>query len=223
MAELETNGNGVCLRCHDKYRDGEALRAHAHHDPKGPGGQCMNCHMPKKNMALDTRLSRYHRIGSPTEKVRVQNDRPLECALCHADRSAESLVADMERLFGKTYDRRELEVLYGDLRDNVLLSTLRRGRPHEQVVAIAVLGREKRKDAAALIAQQLVHPLPIVRYYASVALEQILGTATPFDLHQDNGVIQAAAQKWLEQNGVTAAGPAYPGIGGASSSGSDEE
>lgn len=224
MAQLEQDGNGVCLSCHDKYQDAEALRAHAHHDPKGAGGQCMNCHMPKKNMALDTRLSRYHRIGSPTEKRRVENDRPIECALCHADRSAESLVSDMERMFGKSYDRRELAVLYGDLRDNLLVSTLRRGRPHEQVVAIAVLGQNKRKDAAPLIAQQLVHPLPIVRYYALVALEQILGTAATFDLHQENTRIEAAAQRWLEQGGIATAPAAYqPSTGSSSSTGPDEE
>jgi predicted CXXCH cytochrome family protein len=226
MAELDQNGNKVCLRCHEKYQEPEALRAHAHHDPKGPGGQCLNCHMPKKNMSLDTRLTRYHRIGSPTEKTRVHNDRPIECALCHADRSAESLVADMERLFGKTYDRRELAVLYGDLRDNLLMSTLRRGRPHEQVVAIAVLGREKRRDAAPLIAQQLVHPLPIVRYYAVVALEQILGTTSTLDVHQDSARIQASAQKWLEQHGLAPDAPQSPtGTSGAapSSHGPDEE
>ncbi len=35
---------------------------------------------------------RDHRIGSPTEPSRVAGDRPLECTLCHTDKSVESLV-----------------------------------------------------------------------------------------------------------------------------------
>ena len=64
-----------------------------------------SCHMPRKNMGLGYALTRYHRIGSPTDAARVERDRPLECALCHADRSVASLVGDMERLWGKRYDR----------------------------------------------------------------------------------------------------------------------
>jgi predicted CXXCH cytochrome family protein len=203
LEALETRaGNEVCLRCHAQYRQTAALQAHSHHDPNGPGSLCLNCHMAKKNMSLDTRLSRYHRIGSPTDKVRVQGDRPLECALCHADRSVASLLSDMERLYGKSYDKNELRALYGDLDDNVMLATLKLGKPHEQAVAMAVLGREHRRDAVPLLAQQLVHPLPILRYYALQALEQILGTSAPFDLHQENAGILAAARQWIVQSGV---------------------
>jgi len=67
-----------------------------------------------------------------------------------------------------------------------------------------------------------VHPLPIVRYYAAVALEQILGTACPIDLHQDNARIQADAQKWLTQSGMAAPPVATPTTGSVGS-GSDEE
>ncbi len=203
MATLQTDaGNAVCLRCHQKYSTAAALREHSHHDPAGPGARCMNCHMPKKNMSLDTRLTRYHRIGSPTEPVRVTQDRPLECALCHADRTVEFLVSAMERMYQKSYNREALRGLYGDLQNNVMMATLQRGKPHEQVVAIATLGQARRKDAVPLLAQELVHPLPIVRYYAVAALEQILGSVAPFDLHQENDRIQAAARDWI---GETAA------------------
>jgi predicted CXXCH cytochrome family protein len=192
-------GNAVCTRCHPQYKEAAALRAHAHHDPSGPGGLCMNCHMVQKNMSLDTRLGRYHRIGSPTDKNRVLADRPLECALCHGDRTVEQLVTDMERMYGKTYDRTALQRLYGNLDQNVLLDTLQHGKAHEQVVAIAVLGRDRRKDALPLLQQQLVHPYPLLRYYVQRALEQITGAPAPadFDLHQDNARILAAAASWL--------------------------
>ena len=80
-------GNATCVGCHKDLGDRDRLRAHAHHDPAGAGGSCVACHMPRKNMGLDGSLTRYHRIGSPTDPARVLGDRPLECALCHADRS----------------------------------------------------------------------------------------------------------------------------------------
>jgi hypothetical protein len=159
--------------------------------------------MAKKNMTLDSQLGRYHRIGSPTAVAKVEGDRPLECALCHTDRSVASLVDDMERLYGQHYDRRALEKLYGDLGQNVLLATLLRGKAHEQAVAVALLGQARRRDAAPLIGLLLTHPLPALRYYAVQALEQILGTPAPLDLHQENAQIESAARAWLAQSGVT--------------------
>lgn len=200
LAELQgPAGNAICTRCHPQYKTPEALRAHSHHDPAGAGGLCMNCHMVKKNMSLDTQLGRYHRIGSPTDPARVLGDRPLECAVCHTDRSVAALTADMERWYGKSYDRAELQRLYGDLDQNVLTATLQRGKAHEQVVAIALLGRDRRRDALPLLQQQLVHPYPLLRYYVQKALEQITGGPAPagLDLHQDNAKILAAAASWL--------------------------
>lgn len=218
MAELEAGaGNAICLRCHEKYREPTALRSHTHHDVAGAGSLCMNCHMPKKNMSLDTRLARYHRIGSPTDRARVEGDRPLECALCHADRSIESLVADMERMYAKTYNRQALQQLYGDLSQNAMMATLQRGKPHEQVVAIATLGNQKRRDAVPLLAQQLVHPLPILRYYAQHALEQIVGSAAPFDLHQETAKVESEARQWLIQSGVMSTAQTPPTMAPAAS------
>src|SRR5262249_30016869 len=114
MDALEgTAGNRICIRCHAKYDNVIALEAHPHQRADGAGGACLSCHMPRKNMSLDTRLTRYHRIGSPTDRARVEGDRPLECALCHADRSVGELVETMERWWGKRYDRAALRALYG--------------------------------------------------------------------------------------------------------------
>ena len=141
LATLETpRGNEVCLACHSALRLPAALRAHAHHDPTGAGGACIACHMPKKNMSLDGRLSRYHRIGSPTDPDRVLGDRPVECALCHADRTVEDLVHTMEAWWNKQYSREVLRASYGDLGERALVATLRRGKSHEKAVALAVLG-----------------------------------------------------------------------------------
>ena len=117
--------------------------------------------MAKKNMGLDYALIRYHRIGSPTDPRRVLGDRPLECALCHADRSVEELVSTMERWWGKRYDRAALRALYGDdLTVNALRATLALGKPHEQAVAIAVLGQSGDRTAIPAIAAAARPRLP---------------------------------------------------------------
>jgi hypothetical protein len=154
--------------------------------------------MPKKNMSLDGDLSRYHRIGSPTDPARVHLDRPLECALCHADATVASLVTTMEKWYPRKYDREGLAKLYGSVDANVLLATAERGKPHEQAVAFQILGDTKRKDAIPLLAGQLTHPYPIVRGYAKRALDAIEGAVIPIDLDREDAEIDAAARAWLE-------------------------
>ena len=183
LANLATPaGNGVCLGCHGSLAGPEGLAEHAHHLPTGPAGSCIACHMPRKNMALDYSLTRYHRIGSPTDRERVEGDRPLECALCHADKSVAALVGDMERLWGKHYDRDKLRALYGDLEGNALLATLARGRPHEQVAAAMVLAEHKVDSAAPEVARLLLSPYPLARRFAAQALTAMLGKPCAVDV-----------------------------------------
>ncbi|WP_146646722.1 hypothetical protein [Labilithrix luteola] len=187
----------LCTKCHDAYAAPEALRAHTHHAPTGEGSRCLSCHMPQKNLSLDGRLTRYHRIGSPTDPPRVMLDRPLECALCHADATVESLVSKMETWWKRSYDRDALRKLYGSLDANVLVATAERGKPHEQAVAFQLLGEARARSAVPLLASQLTHPYPIVRGYAKRALETMAGSKSPLDLDADPAVIQAKSTEWV--------------------------
>jgi predicted CXXCH cytochrome family protein len=174
LARLATPaGNMTCTGCHGALASADALRAHAHHDPTGAGGSCVACHMPRKNMGLDGRLTRYHRIGSPTDPARVLGDRPLECALCHAATNVGALVDAMEKWWPVRYPRQRLEELYGSLGADVLRATLERGKPHEKAVAISVLAEAGKKDAAPLVARELQDDYPLVREWAGRALEKL--------------------------------------------------
>lgn len=189
--------DALCTRCHEKYAAPEALRAHAHHDPGGEGARCVSCHMPKKNLSLDGTLTRYHRIGSPTDPARVLLDRPVECALCHADKSVESLVSTMETWWKRSYDRGALAKLYGELDARALVATAMRGKPHEQAVAFFLLGEARDKSATAVLAPQLTHPYPLVRGYAKRALDTLAGAPIPVDIDADDAEIEAQAKAWL--------------------------
>ncbi|HEY0481059.1 MAG TPA: cytochrome c3 family protein [Kofleriaceae bacterium] len=191
-------GNATCTACHAAFAGAEAEARHTHHAGGSAGTACVACHMPQKNMGLDYALIRYHRIGSPTEPRRVLGDRPVECALCHTDRSVGDLVSTMERWWGKRYDRAALRALYGDdLSVNALRATLARGKPHEQAVAIAVLGRSGDRTAIPALADQLAHGYPLVRYFAQRALETLTGAPVAIDLGAPAAQIRRAAADWL--------------------------
>jgi predicted CXXCH cytochrome family protein len=187
-------GNAICVRCHAQYAAPAALQAHAHHDPAGAGGSCIGCHMPRKNMGLGYALTRYHRIGRPDDPVRVEHDRPLECALCHAGKSVGELVTTMERWWGRGYDRGALAALYGDLEARPLEATLARGKAHEQAAALATLGAAGATAATPAVARQLVNPFPLVRYYARRALEALRGRDCAVDLDRPTPEIAAAVR-----------------------------
>jgi predicted CXXCH cytochrome family protein len=199
LDELGTvRGNPICLGCHAKFRGTAALAAHTHHAPEGEGSACMSCHMPRKNTGLGYRLTRYHRIGSPTDKARVEKDRPLECALCHADRKVAELVETMERWWGRRYDAGALRALYGpDLGVNPLLATVAAGKPHEQITAAAVLGERGPKDAAAALVPLLSNAYPLVRYWAREAIERLIGRPLPVDLDGDTARIEQESRAFV--------------------------
>jgi predicted CXXCH cytochrome family protein len=215
LREIDSvQGNAVCVGCHKELGGDDAFRGHAHHDPRGEAGVCIRCHMPKKNMTLDARLGRYHRIGSPSDPARVLADRPLECALCHAGKSAESIVRTMETWWKKAYDREALRSLYGDLDAPPLVATLARGKPHEQAVALAVLGERRERGVnnavTRMVARSLVHAYPLVREYARRALESILGRACAIDLAEDTARIEASARRCLADAGVAISDEPWP-------------
>jgi predicted CXXCH cytochrome family protein len=204
-------GTRLCTSCHRSLASSAAVAAHTHHPLGSAGSQCLNCHMPKKNMGLDYSLTRYHRIGSPTDRDRVQGDRPLECALCHADKSVAFLVSTMERWYKKRYDRAALERLYGpDLSVNAIVATLERGKAHEKAVAIAVAGQNKMHAALPLVVDELDDPYPLIRYYAQKAIGEIVGQKPPLDMQLPGDELRAQAKQWLAARGAVRIDAAEP-------------
>jgi predicted CXXCH cytochrome family protein len=201
-AQATPAGNSLCTGCHAQMATPKGIELHTHHAEGSAGTACIACHMAKKNMGLDYGLVRYHRIGSPTEPRRVTLDRPLECALCHADKSVEDLVSTMEQWWHKHYDRAPLRALYGDdLGVNAIRATLERGKPHEQAVAIATLGDAHDVSAVAALVPMLSHEYPLLRYYAQRALQKITGDPVAIDVGAPAADVTRAAQAWLTARG----------------------
>jgi len=189
----QPKGNRVCTGCHEKLAQPTALAAHTHHTPEGQGSACLSCHMPKKNMGLAYEFTRYHRIGSPTDSQRVLGDRPLECAICHADRSVDQIVSTMENWWGKRYERASVKHLYGDnLKRNPIQLTLLAGKPHEQALAADIAVRQAVPETTALIVGLLASEYPLVRYFARHSLERRFGVPLMVDMNQPGPELQRA-------------------------------
>jgi predicted CXXCH cytochrome family protein len=202
-AQATPAGNTLCTGCHKQLATPKGIELHTHHAEGSAGTSCIACHMAKKNMGLDYALVRYHRIGSPTEPKRVHRDRPLECALCHPDKSVEDIVKTMEQWWKKSYSRHELKQLYGaDLSVNALKATLERGKPHEQAVAIGVWGEVKDKGAVDLLVPMLAHEYPLVRFYAQRSLQLITGDPVAIDVGASADQVRGAAEDWRARTTV---------------------
>ncbi len=77
---LKFSGNRLCLQCHEpgKYD----TTNHHHHHPQGPGGRCVECHMPhRKYMVIDPR--RDHSIRVPRPELSLLYRTPNACSQCH--------------------------------------------------------------------------------------------------------------------------------------------
>jgi predicted CXXCH cytochrome family protein len=199
LEELGTvRGNRACTSCHERLATSAELARHSHHAPEGPGSACLSCHMPKKNMGLAYEFTRYHRIGSPTDEARVLGDRPLECALCHAERSVDQIVSTMEKWWGKRYDRAPLRRLYGaDLRVSPVPVTLTFGKPHEQALAASLAAQQRVPDTLEGTLALLASPYPLVRYFARHSLEERAGAALPLEMSLSGPELVEAARGQL--------------------------
>jgi predicted CXXCH cytochrome family protein len=194
-------GNGVCGTCHAHGRDDTSLARHTKHAPGSAGSACLACHMPQKNMGLDLEPTRYHRIGSPTDRERSERDRPLECALCHTEASVETVARWMGDLFGKRPATSALKTLYGDdLSVPVLDATLRRGLPHERAIAASRVA-ERGARAVPEILPVLSDEIVLVRHHAKHALERAAGVVLPVDVDTPDAALRARA--WWEGRSST--------------------
>ena len=82
---LVAEGDGVCAQCH---RAGVFdTRAHHGHAPGGPGGACVDCHMPARTyMGVDDR--RDHSFPIPRPALSAELGVPNGCTGCHEGRTA---------------------------------------------------------------------------------------------------------------------------------------
>lgn len=83
--QLAPANNGLCLGCHEAI--GARLAAHTHHRVNGPGGSCVECHMPRTVFSIKARI-RDHSLSVPAPENTTRFGIPNACNACHEDKTA---------------------------------------------------------------------------------------------------------------------------------------
>jgi len=78
-----SRGNGLCLGCHSDLKGEKPLAAHTHHETKGKGSICVNCHMPKLISNEQPMQLRHHGMSKPNPLKTIAWGSPNACNICH--------------------------------------------------------------------------------------------------------------------------------------------
>lgn len=95
------NPNGACQPCHQDVV--AKVEAHSHHKAGTPGGNCIDCHMPKTRFANMNRSD--HSMLPPTPAVTMKHQSPNACNLCHKNKPASWADAKVRQWFPEDYQK----------------------------------------------------------------------------------------------------------------------
>ena len=163
----EEHDDGLCLRCHQVYREARIRQQHTHHAPGREGDRCMNCHMPRINEGLD-QLVRTHTICSPTRTATIEENGPNACNLCHLDRSINWTLGYLGDWYGRRYDEGLIERHYGRV-------WLRHPFQAMRLVAASTYGRQKRAEDLPALLPILDDQFLLNRQFGQMAVEAVCG------------------------------------------------
>jgi hypothetical protein len=166
--------DGLCLKCHEAYREPAARRRHTHHAPGSEGDRCMNCHMPRINEGLDV-VVRTHTIFSPTKPVSIENNGPNACNLCHLDQSIDWTLGHLGDWYGRRYDEAALARNYASRTVPLGHVWLRHPFRATRLVAAAAYGRQRRAESLPVLLDILDDRYLLNRQFGELAVEQVCG------------------------------------------------
>jgi hypothetical protein len=82
--QLAASNNALCTQCHSGI--GSQVTAHTHHEPGSAGSSCVECHMPKTVISLNSTM-RDHTMSLPTPENTVTFSIPNACNECHKEKT----------------------------------------------------------------------------------------------------------------------------------------
>lgn len=172
------SGDGACTDCHHALSGEQALAAHSHHDPSGPGARCLDCHMPRVVYGL-VGAHRSHRIDSPRPELAADASRPDACTLCHTGESRAWAAAALARWRGG-------QTAAAEPATAEVTQLLLQGDPIERAIAAAALGRDGGRAVedtpqriGLLLDSMRLDAYPAVRAIAWRSLRALLAARAP--------------------------------------------
>src|SRR5690606_37606431 len=95
--KLRLEGDALCMSCHEGRIDRES---HAHHPLDGPGGRCVDCHMPV-TVYMERDPRRDHGFTIPDPLLTREHGIPNACGRCHADQDDDWAIRHVEEWYGE--------------------------------------------------------------------------------------------------------------------------
>ena len=176
------NPNGACQPCHqERVANAEA---HTRHKAGTPGGNCIDCHMPKTRFANMNRSD--HSMLPPTPAATLKFRSPNACTLCHKAKSDSWADAKVRQWHKDDYQRPVLV--------RATLVDAARKRQWDKLPAMLAVIQDPRGDSVTqaslirllrtcddprrlpVVLQSLQHASPLVR---AAAAASIGGQVTP--------------------------------------------
>jgi hypothetical protein len=166
--EIAGDVNASCRKCHaDVAKQGVA---HTHH--QSPQATCVACHMPP---VLSGVLDKFadHTIDVPNATNTIKHNVPNACGVCHADRPATAIAADIAQWWPNAAQRQQRRVQLADAIDEKTsaqslpaLTAVVRDRneaPTLRGAMALLLAQRFPSDTAAIVVPLLPDPNPLVR------------------------------------------------------------
>ena len=99
-SNLRSDGNAVCLGCHNASNPAGlkgSLQEHTHHAPGSTGSQCVACHMPHIEQTIKDNYVAAHTFRFITPAESEQSGIPNPCTTCHADKNNAWAAAELRK------------------------------------------------------------------------------------------------------------------------------
>jgi predicted CXXCH cytochrome family protein len=171
---LMKNADQYCLRCHD----GLKTEAHTHHSETSAGSSCVGCHMPHEVHGVKATM-RDHSMSFPEPENTVRYGVPNACNECHADKTAEWALENVERWYPGRSSRPRLRATTfnlarkGDARavnSLVRLADDQTENPAIRATAAGFLGQFPGDTSLQVLVALTRNPEPLVRIEAARGL-----------------------------------------------------
>lgn len=162
----------ACVRCHGKYREPAAAKAHAGSFHTTP--TCLDCHMPRISQGLDEAV-RSHRISSPADWKMFAARSVNACNLCHLDKSFAWTLDELGRTWKVAAADRELQAS-STMAQPAGLYWLRGENPNLRFVAGQAFARSPLgRDVLGDLVTALDDDMAVNRVFGVLAIERISG------------------------------------------------
>ncbi len=171
--ESPDHDDGICLKCHEKFRSAPQRRAHTHHAEGSEGARCMNCHMPRINEGLQD-VVRTHMIYSPNRADMIQANHPNACNLCHTDRPIDWTLGYLKQWYGNIYDDRQIAAHYPDRAGPTTVGWLKSKNDAVRLVAAAAVTRARDLQALPHLLDALDDTHLVNRQFAGIGVQRML-------------------------------------------------